>query len=108
MAGDLDEMGSIKAYLTDARERIKESESRCFAKIDEAERRLTDAIRELETKFNEFNNKFVEWLPLLTNLKSIEETKKNMNLLLIVAFISTIASWMLTIFIYFIKKGGSL
>lgn len=108
MSDDSTDIGSMKALLSDARDRIKESETRSTMKIEEVEKRVTGTLTEIETKFDILNNKLLEWLPLLTNLKAIEETRRNMNILLIVAFTSTIASWILAIFIYFIKKGGSL
>lgn len=105
MAEETSDIGSVKALLTDARERIKEAEDRSSKKTEEVEKRLVNKFDELEEQYTKLNLKMIEWLPLLSNLAKTEETRKNMNLLLLVAFISNVASWILAIFIYVIKSG---
>ena len=105
MTEEFSDIKSISALLNDARERIKEAEDRCNIKNKETEIRLTDKIDELIEKYTGLNSKFQEWLPLLTNLSKTEENKRTMTLLLVVAFISNISAWILTIFIYFVKSG---
>lgn len=106
MGDEFSDIGSVKALLSDARERIKESEERSKEKIDEVEKRLTGQVDELDTKLTKIDTKLIEWLPLLTSLSKTEENKRNVTLLLLVAFISNVASWILTIFIYFVKSGA--
>lgn len=101
-----EDISSVKALLTDARERIKESEDRSIKKIEETEKRVVTRLDEMEEQFNKLNLKMVEWLPLLTNLSKTEETKRNMNLVLLIAFISNVAAWVLSLFIFFVKQGG--
>jgi hypothetical protein len=105
MSDEFSDIGSVKALLSDARERIKESEARSTTKINEVETRLITKIDELDAQLSTINLKIVEWLPLLTNLSKTEENKRNMSIMLLVAFISNVAAWILTIFIYFIKSG---
>lgn len=105
MSNDFSDMGSVKALLTDARERIKESEERSSKKTEEVEKRLTNRLDELEEQIIKLNTKMIEWLPLLTQLSKAEETKRNMNITLLVSFITNVCAWILTIFIYFIKSG---
>ena len=105
MSDEFSDIGSVKALLTDARERIKESEERSKEKIEEVEKRVTSRLDELEEQIYKLNLKLVEWLPLLTNLAKTEENKRNLSLLLLVALISNVAAWILTLFIYFIKTG---
>lgn len=105
MSDEFLDIGSVNALLKDARERIKETEERCNKKSDEIERRLTVRIDDLDSNYTKANNKIIEWLPLLTNLSKSEENKRNMTLLLVVSFISNIASWILTLFLYLAKSG---
>lgn len=105
MSDEFSDIGSIKAYLSDARERIKESEDRSKERAEEIEKRLTNRLDEVEEMANKLNLKLIEWLPLLTNLSKTEENKRNMTLMLLVAFISNVAAWILTLFIYFVKAG---
>jgi hypothetical protein len=105
MSDEFSDIGSVKFALTDARERIKESEDRCLKKGEEIEKRVTTRIEDLEELYTKVNTKIMEWVPLMNNLTKAEENKRNMTLLLVVAFISNIASWILTIFIYFVKSG---
>ena len=102
---DFSDIGSVKALLSDARERIKESEERSTKKIEEVDARLRATVKELETQIDKFNIKIIEWLPLLSNIAKTEETKRNATLLLVVALVSNIAAWILAIFIWFIKSG---
>ena len=106
MGDEFSDIGSVKALLTDARERIKEAEERSNKKIAEVETRIVSKNDELEEQINKVNMRMMEWVPLLTNLAKTEENKRNMTLLLLVAFISNVASWILTIFIFFLKSGG--
>ena len=105
MSDEFSDIGSVKALLSDARERIKESEDRATKKIDECEKRLTLRLDEIEEQFGKLNVKMIEWMPLLTNLSKTEENKRNITLALLVAFITNVASWILTIFIWFVKTG---
>ena len=106
MSDELSDIGSVKFALADARERIKETEARCVKKGEEIEDRVTNRIEDLEELYTKVNTKIQEWIPLMNNLTKAEENKRNITLLLIVAFISNIASWILTIFIYFVKSGA--
>ena len=106
MSDEFSDIGSVKALLSDARERIKESEERGKQKIEEVEKRVTSRLDELEEQINTLNLKLIEWLPLLTNLSKTEENKRNLSLLLLVALISNIAAWILALFVYFIKTGA--
>lgn len=108
MSDEFTEIGTLKALLKDARERIKESEERCIKKSDEIEKRLLDRVTELEEQIIKINMKMIEWLPLLSNLTKAEESKRNVSILLIVSLISNIAAWVLAIFIWFIKSGGTV
>lgn len=105
MSDEFSDIGSVKALLKDARERIKESEDRSKEEIEKVEKRLTNKSDEIEEQVNKLNLEFVKWLPLLTNLSKAEESKRNVTLMLIVAFISNVAAWILAIFIYFAKLG---
>jgi ElaB/YqjD/DUF883 family membrane-anchored ribosome-binding protein len=102
---DFSEIGSVKALLSDARERIKESEDRSTRRIDEVDKRIQKTLSDLEEQVQKFNNKITEWLPLLSNMTKAEETKRNATLLLVVALISNIAAWILCGFIWYIKSG---
>lgn len=102
---EFSDIGSVKALLADARERIKESEDRSNTRIKEVEKRIHVRIDDIEELATAVNTRTIEWMPLISNLHKAEESKRNMTLLLIVALISNIASWVLTIFIYFIKSG---
>ena len=106
MSDEFSDIGSVKALLSDARERIKESENRSTEKIDEVERRVNLKIDTLNILYDKANAKIIEWIPLMNNLTKAEESKRNITLLLFVAFISNVASWILTIFIYFMKSGN--
>ena len=99
------DIGSVKALLSDARERIKESEDRCNKKIEEVEKRIITILDVLAANFNTINNKIIEWLPLFTSLSKGEENKRNLYLILVVSLITNIASWIITLFIYFVKLG---
>jgi hypothetical protein len=105
MSDDFSDIGSVKALLTDARDRIKESENRSAKKIEETELRLKTTLEKIELQVDKFNAKIIEWLPLLSNIAKTEETKRNATLLLVVALISNVAAWVLCAFIWFIKSG---
>lgn len=102
---EFSDIGSVKVLLSDARERIKESEDRSSKKIEDVEKRLNKKIEDVEDICSKDNEKIIEWMPLMSNITKAEETKRSLSLLLIVIFISNVASWILTIFIYFMKSG---
>jgi hypothetical protein len=106
MGDEFSDIGSVKALLTDARDRIKESEERSAKKIDETEHRLKMTLDKLEQQADKFNLKIIEWLPLMTNMTKAEETRRSGMLMLVVALISNIAAWILVLFIWFIKSGA--
>ena len=105
MENEFFDIGSVKALLADARERIKEAERRGIQRSDDSEKRLTTRLDELDDNFTKLNTRMIEWLPLITNLSKAEDGKRSLHLAVIVAFITNIAAWILTLFIYFIKSG---
>jgi hypothetical protein len=105
MTPEFSDIGSIKALLDDARQRIKESEERCTKKIDEAEVRLNKKIYDLEISLNTINVKILEWLPLITNLSKSEDNKRNITISLVVIFVTNIVAWIFTAFVFFVKTG---
>lgn len=106
MENEFFDIGSLRALLNDARERIKESENRSNKKIDESENRIIRKFDELEEQFNNLNIRIVQWLPLLSNLSKTEENKRNVTISLIIAFVCNISAWILTAFVYFIKTSA--
>lgn len=105
MTPEFSDIGSIKALLEDARQRIKESEERCTKKIEEAEIRLNKKIHDLEMIISSLNNKILEWLPLITNLSKTEDNKRNITISLVVIFITNVVAWIFTAFVFFVKTG---
>jgi len=108
MADEISDISSVSALLKDARERIKESELRSKESLDRTEERLQTRIDELERQHHTLNLDLSKWTPLLTQLQKSDENKRNMTVLLIVSFITNIATIIMSIFIWFIKSGGGL
>lgn len=105
MQNEFSDMGSVKALLADARERIKEAEDRSKQKIEEVEKRLNLSIQEVNDAIDEINKFKTEYTPLLKNLVTSENSRRTLTLVLVGSFISTVAAWILAIFVYFVKSG---
>lgn len=106
MPEDFSDIGSVKALLSDARERIKESENRSKDTIKELEKRLEDKTEELERMLVSLNLDLTKWTPLLTNLQKSDENKRNLSILLTVSFITNIAAIIFGLFLWFAKSGA--
>jgi hypothetical protein len=105
MPDDFSDIGSVKALLSDARERIKESEERSKDAITRAEDRLNDRLDEQERMMGTLNLDLNKWTPLLTNLQKADENKKNLTILLVASFITNLATIIIGIFMWFAKSG---
>lgn len=105
MSGEFSDIGSVRALLTDARERIKESEDRSKDTIDRLDDRVTTRMDELERAMSSINLDLTKWIPLLTTLQQSEERKKALTILLISSFITNIAALVVGVFIFFAKVG---
>jgi hypothetical protein len=106
MRDEFSDIGSVRALLTDARERIKESEDRSKDTIDRLDGRVTDRLDEHERQMIALNLDLSKWTPLLTNLQKADENKKTLVILLITSFITNLATVIISIFIWFAKRGG--
>ena len=102
---EFSDMGSVKALLADARERIKEAEDRSKQKIEEVEQRVNATVKDIYEAIDEINKFKNEYLPLLKNLTTSENSRRTLTLVLVGSFISTVAAWILAIFVYFVKSG---
>lgn len=105
MSDELSDIGSVKSLLSDARERIKESEDRSRDAIDRSEERTTKRLDEHERLMTSLNLDLQKWIPLLTQLQKADENKKTLIILLITSFITNLATIIVSIFIYFAKSG---
>lgn len=106
MPDEFSDIGSIRALLTDARERIKESEERSKEALATEKTALTLKLETLEKSYIALNLEISKWIPLLTNLQKADENKRNLTLLLLVSFITNVATIIMSVFIWFIKAGG--
>lgn len=105
MPDELSDIGSVKSLLSDARERIKESEDRSKDAIDRAEERITKRLDEHERLMTSLNLDLSKWVPLLVSLEKANENKKNLTILLISSFIANLGTVIISIFIWFAKSG---
>lgn len=106
MGDEFSDIGSVKALLTDARERIKESEDRSKDTIDRLDKRLGIRLDDQEGLISALTLELGKWTPLLTNLQKSDENKKTLIILLVTSFITNIATVIVSIFVWFIKSGG--
>jgi hypothetical protein len=100
------DIGSMRALLADARERIKEAEDRGKDSLDRVEERIHGKIEEFERQLISINLELSKWIPLLTNLQKADENKRNLTLLLVVSFITNVATIVMSVFIWFVKSGS--
>jgi GAF domain-containing protein len=105
MREEFSDIGSVKALLADARERIKESEDRSKEAMDRVEQRLNDRLDEQERLMSSLNLDLTKWVPFLTNLQKADENKKTLTILLITSFITNLATIIISIFVWFVKSG---
>jgi len=106
MSDEFSDIGSVKALLTDARERIKESEDRSKDAIDRLDKRLVVRLDEQEDHISALILDLNKWTPLLTNLQKADENKKTLTILVVASFITNIATVIVSIFIWFLKSGA--
>ena len=105
MPDEFSDIGSVKALLTDARERIKESEDRSKESIDRLDVRLSGRLEELDHQLVALNLDLSKWTPLLTNLQKADENKKALVITLVASFITNVATIIIGIFMWFAKSG---
>jgi len=105
MSDEFSDIGSVKALLTDARERIK-SEDRSKDAIDRLDKRLVVRLDEQEDHISALILDLNKWTPLLTNLQKADENKKTLTILVVASFITNIATVIVSIFIWFLKSGA--
>ena len=105
MSDDFSDIGSVRALLTDARERIKESEDRSKEALEKTEERIITRLDEHEKLMASLNLDLTKWTPLLTNLQKSDENRKSLTILLVSSFITHIATAIVGVFIYFAKMG---
>lgn len=106
MDTEFSDIGSVKALLADARERIKESEERSKDALDRVDERSKIRMDEHERLMTSLNLDLNKWTPLLTNLQKADENKKTLVILLVSSFITNLATILVSIFIWFAKSGG--
>lgn len=106
MPDDFSDIGSVRALLSDARERIKESENRSKEALQKVDERINDRLEEFERMMVSLNVDLSKWTPLLTNLQKSDENKRNLSILLTVSFITNIATIIFGIFLWFAKSGA--
>jgi hypothetical protein len=102
---EIADLSSVRALLKDARNRIKEAEDRCKETISKLEGQVVSRCDELSVQLHAINLEQNKWIPLLTNLQKADENKRNLTLLLLVSFITNIATIIMTVFIWFVKAG---
>jgi hypothetical protein len=103
---DTNDIGSVKALLNDARERIKESEDRSKDAIDRLDERVKIRLDDHEKSVATLILEIGKWTPLLTNLQKADEHKKTLTIMLVTSFITNIAIAIVSIFVWFVKSGG--
>lgn len=102
---ELTDLSSVRAILRDSRNRIKEAEDRCKEAISRIEAQGHQRYEEIHAQMVALNLDLNKWTPLLTNLQKADENKRNLTLLLLVSFITNIATIIMSIFIWFVKAG---